>query len=399
MLEVPLEAVEENDPWMVPLVDRIRMFRSENTRIAYYYRQPDSSTFRYRSFNMAQAINDEVPGVSASWFWERDGNALETIVKDADVLVVCRVPYSTQLAHLMSLAKRFGTRVIFDVDDYVFDISTVAEVVTVLDQFESDWGAGEHTWNWWFASFARMRAAMELADEIIVTNEYLAARTRTQFDVPVHIVPNFMGTEQLEYSAEVVAARVAAGNTRNGLLHVGYFSGTPTHNRDFAIVAGALARQLERRDDLRVRLVGYLDLHDSPLHAWSDRIDFIPITNYLNLQRLIGETEINIAPLQDTPFTNCKSELKYFDAAAVGIPTMASPTFTMSAAITHGTNGLLVRVDEWDEQLTEFLDNYETTGPAMGNRALEHAVEAYRPKAMVASIVAALGVGSTVTAR
>lgn len=77
------------------------------------------------------------------------------------MLVVCRVPYSDQVARLIAVAKRFGTRVVFDIDDYVFDIAMVPEVVRTLDQYEGTPEPAEHMWNWWFASFARMRQTIE----------------------------------------------------------------------------------------------------------------------------------------------------------------------------------------------------------------------------------------------
>lgn len=398
MFELPIRSLDYHDPWELTLGERIRMFRAEETKVAYYYRGPDGSTFRYRCFNTSLAINAHVPGVSASWFFERDGERLLDVVKEADVLVVCRVPYSDQVAQLMAVARRFGTKVMFDVDDYVFDIAMVPEVVKTLDQYEGTIEPAEHMWNWWFASFARMRQTMELADEVIVTNEYLAARTRAVVDKPVRIIPNFMGAEQIEYSRALVAARETAAGRSDGFVHLGYFSGTPTHNRDFAIVAGAVARLLRRDDSVRLRLVGYLELKDSPLAGLEDRIDVVPPTNYMELQRLIAETEINIAPLQDNRFTNCKSELKYFDAAAVAVPTLASPTFTMSAAIEHGVNGLIVRVDEWDDYLEQIVDDYQGAGRAMGRAAYDHAIAAYAPQAMVGSIVEVLGLPAAAAA-
>jgi glycosyltransferase involved in cell wall biosynthesis len=249
-------------------------------------------------------------------------------------------------------------------------------------------------WNWWFAAFARMRQAMDFADEIIVTNTYLAERTREVIDKPVRIVPNFMGAEQIEYSRALVAAREASGSRRDGNLHLGYFSGTPTHNRDFAIAAGAVARLLRTDERIRLRLVGYLQLKDSPLSGLEDQIDVVAPTNYMELQRLIAETEVNIAPLQDNRFTNCKSELKYFDAAAVAIPTLASPTYTMTNAIDQGVTGMLVRVDEWDAALQAIVSDYDNVGAPMGRAAYEHAIEGYSPTAMLGRLVEALDLGT-----
>ncbi len=391
MFDVPIRAVDYRNPWELPLAARLRMFRAESVKVAYYYRWADSSTFRYRCFNTAQTLNRHVDGVSASWFFEQDGERLLQVVKEADVLVVCRVPYSDQVAQLMAVARRFGTRVVFDVDDFVFDITMVPEVVKTLDQYEGTIEAAEHMWNWWFAAFARMRQTMQLADEVVVTNDYLADRTREVVDLPVSVVPNFMGAEQIEYSRALVAARASTGDARDGFVDLGYFSGTPTHNRDFALAASAVARVMRRDDAVRLRLVGFLDLRDSPLAGLEDRIDIVPLASYMELQRLIAETEVNIAPLQDNRFTNCKSELKYFDAAAVAVPTLASPTYTMSRAIEHGVNGMLVRVDEWEQAIEAIVADYRTTGVAMGRAAFDHALATYSPPAMVDQVVKGLG--------
>lgn len=82
----------------------------------------------------------------------------------------------------------------------------------------------------------------------------------------------------------------------------------------------------------------------------------------------------------------------------VGVPTLASPTYTMSRAIDHDRNGWLVRVDEWDEYLGRIVDEYETKGPAMGEAARQHARTAYAPPAMVGSILSALALGDAVPA-
>jgi glycosyltransferase involved in cell wall biosynthesis len=141
--------------------------------------------------------------------------------------------------------------------------------------------------------------------------------------------------------------------------HIGYFSGTPTHRRDFEIVAPALARLLREDSRLRLLIVGMLEPGDV-LKQYRHRIDRFPLQDYMNLQRLIARTELNIGPLIDNVFTNCKSELKYFEAAITGTVTVASPTYTFRHAITDGRTGFLARSHEWQsklEQAIELLDD------------------------------------------
>ena len=78
--------------------------------------------------------------------------------------------------------------------------------------------------------------------------------------------------------------------------------------------------------------------------------------DFLELQRSIAEVEVNIAPLQHHPFTSCKSELKYFEAAAVGTWTVASATPAFADAIDDGRTGRLARAHEWDDALAEAVD-------------------------------------------
>jgi hypothetical protein len=51
--------------------------------------------------------------------------------------------------------------------------------------------------------------------------------------------------------------------------------------------------------------------------------------------------------LQSNAFTNCKSELKYFEAAVVGAISVASPSYTYAGAIRDGENGYIAQAHEW----------------------------------------------------
>ena len=126
---------------------------------------------------------------------------------------------------------------------------------------------------------------------------------------------------------------------------------------------------------MSLRIVGYLDLKDE-LSNHRSRIEFVPFQDFINLQAVIGSTEINIAPLQDNVFTNCKSELKYFEAAVVGTVTIASPTYSFARAIDHGTNGFLANSHEWFNRLQEVIESYDQW-EGLSSRARDFAREEY----------------------
>jgi glycosyltransferase involved in cell wall biosynthesis len=112
---------------------------------------------------------------------------------------------------------------------------------------------------------------------------------------------------------------------------------------------------------------------------YRDRIEFYPLQDFMNLQRLIAEVEINIAPLQDNTFTNCKSELKFFEAAICGTLTLATPIFSLRNSIVHEKTGFLVPSHAWDSALQEALAVLEDESrySAIAAAAFEYVQEAY----------------------
>jgi len=389
------EPLEYRDPWAIRLGSRLQDFFREKTRIAYYYQKPDSSTFRYRCFNMSQAINRYLSGMSASWFCEKDDDYyLGWVAQEASIVVVCRSFYDSKLAWFIQQCRRRGTIVLFDCDDYVFDPAVVPDVVEALNQTVlSD---RDSMWTSWYGWTSRYRTALDLCDGLITTNDYLAARSRETTDLPVYVIPNFMGDEQVKYSTSLVKAKRASGHIRDECFDIGYFSGSPSHDRDFALAAEALRDILQTRPQTRLRVVGYLDVSNTCLAGLSNRVEIIKFVNYMELQRLIAQTELNVAPLQDNRFTNCKSELKYFDAGIVEVPTIASPTFTMSQAITNGVNGVICPDGDWFEVMAGIVDGYGETGRPIAEKAYEHCLATYTSEAMAPQILAQLTAAGSV---
>jgi len=95
---------------------------------------------------------------------------------------------------------------------------------------------------------------------VIGTNTYLADRVRRYADSPPYIIPNCLNREQIKLSERLFMAKKKAGFPRSKQIHIGYSSGTPTHNKDFEIVAGALARLMRRDPRIVSRVVGHLEL-------------------------------------------------------------------------------------------------------------------------------------------
>jgi glycosyltransferase involved in cell wall biosynthesis len=136
-------------------------------------------------------------------------------------------------------------------------------------------------------------------------------------------------------------------------------------------------RLFEIRDDIKVVIAGYMDIKEE-LVKYKDRIIFYPFQDYVNLQRFMASVEINLVPLQNNTFTNCKSELKYFEAAIGGTLSVASKTYTYKKAITDGVNGYLSGDIEWVDKILKLANLVDNGGYAdMAKRAQQHAIDNY----------------------
>ena len=354
-IDAVVQEVSYTDPWCASLPERLRMLAAGKFRVAYFYEKADNSTFRYRVYNMVQVLNATGLDVSASYFFLDDLHRLGEIEDIADMLVICRTKYDNRINHLISAFQKRRKRVLFDIDDFVFNTDYVHLLLCTLDQDL----ANPKVWDDWFSYSSRLGTTLKLCDGAITTNDYLAERIREFTGAPVSVIPNFMNREQLDISDRVLAAKRSLKPGGNGLIHLGYFSGSPSHNRDFAIVAPALEALLEEDSRLGVVVVGYIEPGPA-LERFGSRVKRFPFHDFVNLQRLIGSVEFNLMPLQFNAFTNCKSELKYFEAAIVGTQSIASPTHTYSAAIRDGKNGYIAQAHQWASVIQRAIENIGT---------------------------------------
>lgn len=356
MFQFNIPAVPYSDPWNRPLHERIKMLARGKRRVAYFYETANNSTFRYRAYNMVQVLNDDKNcDVSASYFFLDDLHRIDEIVDYADLLVICRSGYSNRINQLITRFRVQKKRVLFDIDDLVFNTSYTHLIANTLgmdvDQSE--------VWDYWFAYLGRMGETLRICDGAITTNDYLAAKIGEFSGLPVNVVPNFINKEQLNLSEMLFCSKEASGFATDDKICLGYFSGSPSHNLDYAIITSALEKVMENDPRVELLVVGYIEAGPS-LNRFGNRIKHQPFHDYVNLQRLIGRVEFNLMPLQSNVFTNCKSELKYFEAAIVGTLSIASPSYTYTGAIQDGENGYIAQAHQWASVIQRAIENIDT---------------------------------------
>lgn len=322
---------------------------------------------RYRVEHQAEQL--EAVGMTTRIVnaWELN----EDHVRVARTFIVFRCPYFDFLERFVELAHALNKRVLFDVDDLVVD-TFYTNKIPYLDTMSLDERAAYDD------GVRRMGRSMMLCDGAITTTNQLAAELRKYLDI-VYVNRNVASEEMLGLSDRAVFERDVLPSLENAEVaahdrhrwrmararrdsrvgfSVGYFSGSITHNDDFEIIQSAIIRFMTDYPDVKLHIVGELDLPDSFMNL-KDRIVRVPFSSWRRLPQYISFVDVNLIPLCDTIFNRAKSENKWVEAALVKVPSIASKVGALSDCIMDGETGLLCDNNElaWYEALVSLKNN------------------------------------------
>jgi GT2 family glycosyltransferase/glycosyltransferase involved in cell wall biosynthesis len=323
-------------------------------RIVFLSGEPHTPGHSYRVERYAAAARDlghEVGLEPAA----RAENAVHNC-PHADLVVIWRAEWAAALEAACAVWRRNGARIVFDVDDHMFDPDLAR--VEVIDGIRSLGVAEEQV----AEMYGRVQRTLLAADVGTATTEELACGMRS-LGRTAFVLPN--GFDWRTYRASRLAAIARGRQEDDGLVRIGYAAGSCTHQQDFAAAVSAVAGVL--RDNPHCRLVLFrqgafgrkiLDPAEFPdLTGLEHQVEWRPMVPLAQLPEEMARFDVNIAPLEvDNVFCEAKSELKFFEAALVGVPTVASPTGPFARAIRDGETGMLARTAaEWRAALGELV--------------------------------------------
>ncbi|MDD2766477.1 MAG: glycosyltransferase [Candidatus Moranbacteria bacterium] len=317
---------------------------------------------RYRTQHIAEELSFQ--GFRSS-VTVQDNPFLVSYADQFSVFVFHRVLYTPSVARLIEKIKVQKKEIIFETDDLVYD----KEFLKHMDYFQK------------MNSFEKKLYENGVGGEILAdpyvrvcttSTEYLAKKLREK-GKQVFVVKNKLSQKDISDVEKIIHEK----KREDDLVRIAYFSGTPSHNKDFAVITPVLVRILTAYPQVRLVLAGPLDT-DNILHPFSsqiERISFAPRNEHL---RNIARIDINLAPLQmGNPFCESKSELKWFEAGIVAVPTVASATEPFREAITDGGDGYVAATEaEWQEKLERLIENKEER-ETIGTRARQTVLKRY----------------------
>ncbi|MXY05645.1 MAG: glycosyltransferase [Gammaproteobacteria bacterium] len=290
-------------------------------------------------------------GVPACWMSAKKLARFDVKRINARCVILHRCAEDETIDALIHWCRRLGVPVGYDIDDLIFDVETMRKggihFVAKLPEPEQDA---------WFESARGHRRLMAAADFCLTPTQALAEQAR-RVNRQVWVVENGFCPELLALSDLWRSSRHLS---TNGGLRLGYASGTATHEADFTTIVQPLAEALNRQPNLGFTLVGSLDLAPYKDLLPASQVERRPLVEHVNLAYELARFDINLIPLQASPFCDAKSPLKYFEAALVGVPSIAVDNPTYDELIRHGENGLLAHSeDQWATNITVLAGNTE----------------------------------------
>lgn len=294
---------------------------------------------RYRVLNKAEQLKQQgydVKVVNHSSFIIPDA-------KHADIVIIYRATKSEKLLKLISIMKKLGRKVYYDIDDLVFDTK-------YTDQLEYTQSLSKKEKASYDAAVQQYGDMLGRCDAVITSTDHLKTELeKKKSEVIIH--RNVLSKKLIHLSNKAISKKIT-----DETIKIAYFSGSITHNENFEMIKPALIKILEKFKNVELHLAGHLDI-PADIEKFGNQIVVHPYVDWEELPDLIGQMDINLAPLKQTLFNEAKSEIKWLEAATVKVVTVASNIGSFKEMIKDGETGVLALPEQWYNKLEELVVN------------------------------------------
>jgi glycosyltransferase involved in cell wall biosynthesis len=242
--------------------------------------------------------------------------------------------------YLLERLKKAGKRIVYDIDDDIFNIEKDNPASRLIGRDEQ----------------MAAVACMKLADEVTTSTAKLQWVIRNATEgVEATIIPN-----AIDVTDKWVPTPLTGSQDEFQRI---FWQGGESHGEDWNECVDAVDAVLSERTNVRLVILGFMP----PVlykyirkPSWVGKVEFLEFRDpetYFQMMKFV-RAEVGLAPLKNNLFNQSKSELKFVEYAAMGIPTVGSTVEPYENVIEHGENGFLVTVPaDWYKAIVTCLDD------------------------------------------
>lgn len=259
----------------------------------------------------------------------------------SDLIVLQRQTSETVFELIETLPER--PKVVYEVDDNPWEWHSWDEVHSKLGY---DYGK-------------RVRAVMTRCDAVTCSTPTLAARIRKEFPtIPMWVVPNAIDYTVRHWTAR--EDREAHGLADNIVLG---WTGSIHHTRDGQTMLKALPVIFNAYPEVVFLMQCCASVYQAWIGPfdpqWKDRLRWVPPLPFAEHPSIYSLFDVNLAPLETTPFNVCKSDLRLIEGGAQGVSYVASMIAPYSEfhRMSDGIGGYLASTpSEWVKGIADLID-------------------------------------------
>jgi glycosyltransferase involved in cell wall biosynthesis len=295
----------------------------------------------------------------------------ENVIRKSDVVLLGRAAGE----HTFGIVKRiqgWGKKVVFDLDDNMFDVSVISPHYTNLGvmpvNVENEDGTFDDLYKDGDAGFDVKRnrsirksflKLIRAADCVTVTTTPLEKIYR-KYNDRVRVIPNAIDFRRWD--------KVNTSHN-SGKVRILY-TGAANHREDWMYVYPVLEDLQKKYKDVTIVLMG-TDWRDVTKSLDYSRVEVHPWVDFEAYPHLMKSLccNIGLAPISKTDFNDCRSELKWVEYSSQKMATVASPWGPYKRSIKDGETGLLAdEREDWFKALSKLIED-STLRERVGNQA------------------------------
>jgi O-antigen biosynthesis protein len=281
------------------------------------------------------------------------------------------------IEHLKNISEKTGMRIVYEVDDLIF-----REDIPEYNKFKCAFTSDEIR--------NSSQDIMMLCDEITVTCPFMKAYYEEKTGHKnITVIPNMPPRFWLDghFSTYKLSKNYKKHCSRKNVKPRILYAGSGAHfdvdslnkdQDDFSHVVSAIINSINR---YRWVFIGAFPPALKP-YILNKEIEFHPWQNIIKFPKFISQLEINcmVAPLQNNTFNKAKSDIKFVEASALGIPIVCQDMVTYENAHIKFKTGeeMISKIDHTLRSQGNYISICEEAHESIQDRWLEDNIDAYK---------------------
>lgn len=318
----------------IPYIESNKTFENSKIRVGVFIKDPVYELAPCPYIRIYNPLKELAKSDKYTFFFYGTGEFplmdLDNILKEKqfDIIVVQRIlPF---LDILLKRAKEHNIKIVYETDDDMLGVEENSPSFSYVEKYRNS-----------------TEEFIENADVVTVSTPTLAAKFP---DNNVKIIRNYL----------VDFLTIKNNISDNKKIKLGYY-GTLTHSKDIVLLKNVI-KKLKESYDFDFEIVGGFNQED---YIEDDWYNLVPLPdnpddfeNFMKWLYDYVDWDIGLVPLEDSNFNSCKSELKFIELTAMGIPGIYSDINVYSSVVEDGYNGLLANGEkEWFLKIETLINN------------------------------------------